>query len=493
MKTHLWRNGAPAEQRALKKGGAVKKKRQTGSGTGGGGGSLDAVLQPWADGAYNGGPFKVYGGAFPRPGARTLLIDATLPTPALGSTVSANEIIVAAIMGATVLAESLAGVPKHAEMSKPDGSGKLVQSIDVAGNNPDIVVGTMAWYAGETQNYTNTHVHAIDNPITQYIGVVSNGTPENGGAYQTVFHAADISGAPVRQIGIALTVTVVSTGGASATESTIYSNAEGVFETVHNTAGAAGSSEHTHVTDGTISSDAPTVTPIASNRELTPTVLDVGDVPPYGGSLKVSAVISAPAGSVIMVHSVGSTGLPTLGDTSGVPLSSQPFVFTNAADSGTGPVGANGVIHSSGPTPLAADFTGTVLIPCGYDLMYEIIKAVPNLPCSTIRPVAIVGGGGAKNMAAFTDNGTGDANVVLTFPQAISNAHNTLFAFFAANANGSFANRVGWTERTEHYNTGGGNPLSIECQHRIGVDTAASCIFGGNLRWAVAVEFEALP
>jgi hypothetical protein len=231
--------------------------------------TLDAALQPFADGDYDNGYVNFYdlpSGSFD--GTEVLVGSVRISTPAIASIVAADDIILD-VPDVVLDDRSVFANDKGYTVEKSDHTGVIYGSAGLAGtvagsNDPDLVVAdpdTDGWFSGDVVPLAGAfHVRTALVP-TSYDVTASNLTPNEDDEY-TAFAQAKNAGAALHRIGITLTPSLVDVsgpGGGSITEAALYTNKNGVSSTAHVTAAPFDAVQTVHVTDGTATGDSANV------------------------------------------------------------------------------------------------------------------------------------------------------------------------------------------------------------------------------------------
>lgn len=293
---------------------------------------VDALLQPFVNGDYDDGYFDVFGtsSGFPVPGSDTLLATTRLDTPAVASTVSGTEIILAFTNDTpTILADSDFTVYKYFRVTKSDHtSGALYGSIGLSTDDfdPFLIVDTMSWSSGNTLSLNGVvHVQSIAETLTGFDVTLTptSPTPFSGTGY-TAAAQAKAGGSNLNRI-IAVTpsnVKVSGTGGGSVTESSVFTNRYGLTAAIHATAGTYPTTEKIHVTDGTFTGDSANV--VVSNVAWT--VVASASAPGAGASAVTAGPIDTTGADLIVIVRPDYTGA-TMSDSVG-----NTYVIAEHAD-----------------------------------------------------------------------------------------------------------------------------------------------------------------
>lgn len=452
---------------------------------------VDASLQPWVDGDYNGGHFKVYEAAsgWPHPESDTLLIDETIPTPAVASVVSSTDLRLTNINGATVLANSAADKKKYAIRTKSDNTGAKMASVGTAGSiagggDPDIVVATMDWFGDGTSgsdhiDFDSMHMKAVAAP-DHYAVTVSDTVPIEGTGYTATAQPQDASNVDIRRIGITLTPSVVGSTPGSISESSVVTDQDGVSETMHATAGTtAGNAEHVHVTDGTVTGDSADVTPIATNPTLSFALLDTGLPSTTGSYTRTGITVSA--GNWLLALTANATT-----DGANVPTATG-LTFTHIF-SQQGPT--SGITHDYYVAPCPSGFSGSVAFsaPGGGNARYSVLLEVT--PSATVSSITTVT---ANDSQAERWTGTEGTTEDVSFTQpSFSDPNNAGVAFaLAFNWVTTSSPRTGWTKQADFQIAA--TTATIAVITRSGTDTKGTFGYSAsaNYFFGVAAELQA--
>lgn len=460
----------------------------------------DPLIQAVIDGAYNGKPAKLYAttDGFPVPASNLLVGVWTLAAPAgpLANVISDTEIAINLVATAqTLVGTADATVPKYLVID-PDGTTPIWLSVGLSSDtfNPRVVVDDMGMYGGDVLTITSLHVVAAN--VLDHIAVTASTTgPESFGPYTTATQLKNAANANVNLIGRRLTPSVVTTagpGGGTVTPAIIVTDRFGNGQTLTDQAGAYTSTppttvEHVHVTDGTYTGDSADVTPGAVNGRLTQTVLWSGEAT---SAAPTSALVTVPAGSAMLVQQLnaGTSHVgPTLTDSSGTPLGSPPFAFTEIAVVNP----AFGAFLSFWLSPkLPVDFTGKVILNNGlsFNTTGFVSKVTPDIPVSSITAVS-------ANTVTFSDGSGTNKHPSVLYAQAFGNTRNLGVGGWGSYGNQLADARTGWTEKGEVIPPSG-QPLCLQVQTKLGGDSRTSADYPGaapTLLWGLGVEIQALP